>query len=201
MHRSTSISNLTTQRAAGRWLLLALFAAGCSSNRAQEGPQVGPGAVERSIAVENGTSVDLRIAVVTGPRRLMIGTVRARGNRTMALPRGTTGSFQLMAEPTGGGGMTSRLFSEPIQISNADRATWEIRSTGSSAVGPAPASGQHDRRDLPRREIERTFDGRDRAAAQIDEPAACRRARRHPQPGLWPAIRPARRLRQCCCRW
>lgn len=111
-------------------VFLALLAVGCSSNR-QSGPQVGPGAIARDIYVENGTSVDLQISVVSGTLRTQAGTVRARGNRSIRLPRGITTSFQLLAEPLGGGG---RLVSPPILISDASRATWEIRASGSSAV-------------------------------------------------------------------
>jgi hypothetical protein len=105
--------------------------ASCSSQSASGGPAVGAqggSGVLREIVVENNVNVDIQISAIVGSRTLTMGTVQAQSRRSVRLPNAVdTPTFRLMAEPRGNTSMANRLYSEPIQTSEVNNATWEIR--------------------------------------------------------------------------
>jgi hypothetical protein len=114
--------------------LLFALAACATGGGSQDGPLVGSaGDAVREVEVQNGTGVDLRITVLYGSAQTAMGTVRAMDNRYLRLPPGATGVFRLMAEPIGGG-MGSRLYSEPINLSIGQQVSWQLRATGGAYV-------------------------------------------------------------------
>lgn len=120
-----------------RRLALGIFAflgvAACSSSSSSTGgPAVGSqggSGIVREIVVDNSVALDIQISAIVGSRTLPMGTVRAQSRRSVRLPNAVnTSTFRLMAEPLGNVGMMNRLYSEPIQVSEVNNATWEIRS-------------------------------------------------------------------------
>ncbi len=113
-------------------LMAILTIASCTSSR-EDGPSVGPAAgssgIVREVVVENNVSTDIQVTAIVGSRQYPMGTVRAHSSRSLRVPTAVNASsFRLAAEPRGNTSMASRLYSEPIPMSEANQATWEIRS-------------------------------------------------------------------------
>jgi hypothetical protein len=118
--------------------LVILTMVSCSSTSAARGPVVGSeggSGVVREIVVDNNVSVDIQVSAVVGSRILAMGTVRANSSRSVRLPNAVdTQTFRLMAEPRGNASMANRIYSEPIPVSEANNATWEIRGNTASVI-------------------------------------------------------------------
>lgn len=113
-------------------LVAILMIASCSSSPS-DGPSVGPAAgssgIVREVVVENNISTDIQITAIVGSRQYPMGTVRGQSSRSLRVPNAVNASsFRLAAEPRGNSSMANRLYSEPIPLSEANQATWEIRS-------------------------------------------------------------------------
>ena len=113
-------------------LMAILMVAACSPSRS-DGPSVGPSTsgtgILREIVVENNIAMDIQVTALVGSRQYPMGTVRGQSSRPLRIPAAVnTASFRLSAEPRGNTSMANRIYSEPIPLSEVNKATWEIRS-------------------------------------------------------------------------